>query len=169
MPPEPCPGCHVELEPFEGPAHRYIGASPACWDVFARLQAGDPPTTAGPQVQLIVDAFAAQHPGDSSPQATQSVAVHVMTLDAALGGDLAPADYARFRQDVVAWGRAVGGFPKLVPEPDGWPLTVHDVVSACDADVRADTARAWARAVLLTWTDLHGDAIESWRRAAPGP
>jgi hypothetical protein len=69
---EPCPGCRAPLPPVDGPTHRYIGASPACWALYTALQSGgDPPLAPAPANALLVDAYAAQHPGAPSPQATQ--------------------------------------------------------------------------------------------------
>jgi hypothetical protein len=37
------PGCGALLARIDGPTHRYIGASPACWAIFTRLvNAGEP-------------------------------------------------------------------------------------------------------------------------------
>ncbi|MGH8871164.1 MAG: DUF5946 family protein [Acidimicrobiia bacterium] len=80
-----CPGCHAELDVSEGPTHRYIGASPACRDVYTRLLGGDPPMSGASLGPLLVDAYPAQHPGDDSPQATQSAAVHLLVLEAVFG------------------------------------------------------------------------------------
>ena len=83
-----CPGCGMRHAPLDGPTHRYIGASPACWALFAPLTVGDvpdaalladtrvPPEIAVPSSRadptlgvLLVDAYAAQHAGVPSPQA----------------------------------------------------------------------------------------------------
>ncbi len=78
---ERCPGCCAGLPPLDGPTHRYIGASPACWAIFANLfNAGEPPLAPGPLNGLIGDAYAAQYPGTPSEQAIQSVAVHLLAL-----------------------------------------------------------------------------------------
>jgi hypothetical protein len=61
---EPCPGCRAPLPPLDGQTHRYIGASPACWTIFAALHnAGEPPLAPAPMNALLDDAYAAQHPG----------------------------------------------------------------------------------------------------------
>ncbi|MCA9961009.1 MAG: hypothetical protein KC443_18340, partial [Anaerolineales bacterium] len=82
---EPCPDCHALLPPSGGAGHRYIGASPACWDIFAALaNAGEPPLAPHPWNGLLLDAYTTQHPGVPSPQAIQSVAVHLLALHGVL-------------------------------------------------------------------------------------
>ncbi|HLF87607.1 MAG TPA: DUF5946 family protein [Anaerolineales bacterium] len=76
-----CPGCRALLPDIDGPTHRYIGASPACWGIYTALTGGgEPPMAPAPSNTLIVDAYAAQHPGTPSPQSIQSVAVHLIAL-----------------------------------------------------------------------------------------
>lgn len=61
---ETCLDCRVVLPKFDGPVHRYLGASPSCWAMFSALSgAGEPPIAPGPLNALLVDAYAAQHPG----------------------------------------------------------------------------------------------------------
>ena len=103
----PCPGCGALFPPHDGPLHRYIGASAACWAMFSWSQAGggsDPtgliarsripdnpvPVPAhGDAVStdaLWGDAYGVQHHGGDSPQAVQSVAVHLLDLHAIISG-----------------------------------------------------------------------------------
>ena len=78
---ERCPDCGAVLPVLDGPTHRYLGASPACWATFSALNnAGDPPLAPGHLIPLITDAYAVQHPGVPSPQAIQSVAVHLLAM-----------------------------------------------------------------------------------------
>ena len=77
---EPCPGCDARLPASDGPTHRYIGASAACWAIYSAMLAGEPPIAPTPAREQMVDAYAAQHPGTPSNQATQSVAVHLIAL-----------------------------------------------------------------------------------------
>jgi hypothetical protein len=65
--------------PSDGPTHRYISASPACWAICTTFGAGEPPVAPSPLRELLVDAYA-PHPGVPSDQAIQSVAVHLITL-----------------------------------------------------------------------------------------
>ncbi len=76
-----CIGCGALVAGGDDPAHRYIGASPGCWALYGEVLAReytDP--RYGAAHQLTVDAYAAQHPGTPSPQAIQSVTVHLVGL-----------------------------------------------------------------------------------------
>jgi Family of unknown function (DUF5946) len=79
---------------------------------------------------LLVDAYAAQHPGDDSPQAIQSVAVHLVVLTAVLVENHRTDDAVVLRVAAVEVGRAVGGYPKLDPVPSEWDLTIAHLSSA---------------------------------------
>ena len=113
---------------------------------------------------LVVDAYAAQHPGDSSPQATQSVACHLVTLAAILDGSARLSDAVGLRKKVVALGRAGDGFPKLNP-PLTWPMTIRTVTDAPDAPSRGPIVDGWIRSVLTAWRTQHSDTIEQWTSA----
>lgn len=78
----PCHGCGALVPDEDGPARRYLGASPGYWAFYGEVLAreyGDYPRYA-PVHRLTVDAYAAQHPGTPSPQSTRSVAVHLTRL-----------------------------------------------------------------------------------------
>jgi len=72
-----CPGCLAEYPKRPGPVHAYVTASPECWGLFAEML---------PQVQerLFTDAYMTQHPDGDDPRQVQSVAVHLIALEAVL-------------------------------------------------------------------------------------
>ena len=76
-----CPGCGLVLPARDGPAHPYIGASPACWALFGELLARE---YADPRYRRVhrttVDAYATQHPGVPERRSVQSVALHLAGL-----------------------------------------------------------------------------------------
>lgn len=161
---EICPGCHARVEAGGGPVHRYIGASPGCWDVYTRLLAGEPPMREGSLHPLIVDAYAAQHPGDDSPQATQSVAVHLVVLEAVLGHGMRLDMAVPIRIATVETGRRGYGFPKLEPVPQSWDLTIADVAGEETEAERGAAGDRYVPSVWETWKALHGRLIEDWHR-----
>ena len=163
-----CTGCLVELDDLDGPTHRYIGASAACWDVYTRALAGDPPIGPGRRTALLVDAYAAQHPGEDSPQATQSAAVHLVVLYAVAHHGFPLHDLVALRQEAVAYGRRNGGFRRLLPTPSRWDVTIHDVVAESDPEARSAVAASYPKAVLSAWLARHGTAITDWYEAIRG-
>ena len=163
---ETCPGCHARLEAIDGPAHRYIGASPACWDIYARLLGGDPPMGDAALQPLLVDAYAAQHPGDHSTQAAQSVAVHLVVLEAVLGHDMPLARAVALRVAAVEMGRRGHSYPSLGPVPRTWDLTIADVVGVEAEKERAAAADRYVRSVWEAWKVLHGPLIVEWHQMA---
>ncbi len=96
---EPCVGCGAVLPAIpDGPVRRYMTLSPVCWAIFNALNDPERPLEFAPFNALIVDAYAVQHPGvPSSPQAINSVAVHLMTLHGILERD--------FKIDQAMWLR----------------------------------------------------------------
>ena len=158
---EVCPGCQASLVPVDGPTHRYIGASPACWQIYTTLLAGGYAIAGGDRYgSMLVDAYAAQHPGIDSPQARQSVAVHLISLWAILraGSDVEKAIDIRVR--AVSVGKRTGGFQWLEPAPPSYPLTVAGLVSTEPID--AASIDLFAGGVLGAWMGYHEAAIRKW-------
>ena len=158
---EVCPGCQASLEPVEGPTHRYIGASPACWQIYTTLLAGGYAVTGASMYwDLLVDAYAAQHPGEDSAQARQSVAVHLVTMWAVLrgGADIEKAIDIRVR--VVSIGKKTGGFEWLEPAPSSYPLTVAGLVSTAPVD--GTSIDLLVGGVLGSWSERHQPTIKGW-------
>jgi hypothetical protein len=132
--------------------------SAGCWGGFAELLASN---YSSPQRmtfhQVIVDAYAAQHPGDGAlPQQVQSVGLHLMTLclflesatDPALGSSLHRKMVRRpaFRRLERSWPGALtwthvprGGAPELVRQ----------------------AAFTWAGAVWQTYRKAH-PTVRTW-------
>lgn len=159
----PCPGCCAELAPHDGPTHRYIGASAACWDRYGRLLAGVPAIAPGSRSSLLVDAYAAQHPGTPSPQAIQSVACHLVTLEAVLTGRRGAGDGVRLRARAVERGRDGSvTYGWLEPRPTRWPATIVDVLEGRTPEDRAERLDRWVHGVWEAWSDIHGEVISSW-------
>jgi hypothetical protein len=158
---EVCPGCKASLEPVDGPTHRYIGASAACWQIYTTLLGGGYAVVGRDEYgSLLVDAYAAQHPGVDSPQARQSVAVHLITLWAILraGADVEKAIDIRVR--AVSVGKRTAGFEWLEPAPASYPLTVADLVTSEPID--AASIDLLVGGVLGSWSIDHEREIKRW-------
>ena len=73
-----CVGCRGLVPDIDGPVHRYMTASPGCWQTYTELTAGILPASS--YAGLVVDAYAISHPGVPGPQSTPSVWIHLTTL-----------------------------------------------------------------------------------------
>jgi hypothetical protein len=125
--------------------------------------AGDPAIPDTPCSPLLVDGYAAQHPGGASPQATQSTAIHLVVLAAVLDHGIPVSEAIPLRVAAVEVGRASGGYPKLEPVPDQWDLTITDVATASDS---GRLVSGYVTSVLERWRADHDETIERWHDAS---
>jgi hypothetical protein len=151
---ELCVGCGAEVEQFDGPIHRYMTSAPGCWERYGELLgvlAIEPSLRTARQ--MCVDAYAAQHPGTSNPQAIQSVAVHLLNF-----------------HDYLVRGRPVGvprfvihkgAFRWLHPPSFVATRTVFDMPLSGSGDAIMIAARAWAESVWAAWSAQHAQ-IATW-------
>src|SRR5262249_15038775 len=135
----PCPGCGALFPDYDGPRHRYIGASAGCWALFSwslanggtdvhelvehsRIPDSSVSLPAHDDATLIEslwgDAYGVQHHGGNSPQAVQSVAVHLLDLYGIISGKTTRPGWAIERAL-----RVRGVFQKLSPPALGSALT----------------------------------------------
>jgi len=154
---EACPGCGHLLERLDGPTHRYIGASAACWSVYAATTAGGFRLPPSPYSQSLVDIYCVQHPGVESPQAKQSMAVHALALHGALVRGLTADRLIQARIAAVEAQR----LGRVAYEwrddwPRSWSETLHDVLDG-RADLETMMKHTY-REVEKRW----GDRIDAW-------
>lgn len=165
---ERCPGCRADLPRLDGPTHRYIGASPACWRIFSNLlNAGEPHIAPAPMNAFIGDAYATQHPGTPSDQAIQSVAVHLLTLYGVFARGVEPAGalWVRRRASREKTVPKRGRFRWLVPPSFEDSLAVSHVVGEPDPVARADKAREYIERTWSLWYAEHERTISAWYEA----
>lgn len=157
--------------------HPYIGASVACWAMFSWSQAGggsDPtgliarsrvpdnpvPVPAhGDAVTTDVlwgDAYGVQHHGGDSPQAVQSVAVHLLDLHGIISGQTTRPGWAIERAL-----RTRGVFRKLDPPPLGSALTFRHLFPGGGV-VTPVTRSQYVVSVYEAWMALHRSVVEQW-------
>ena len=146
--------------------------SPECWSSFSRLlaaQYSDPERMAFHQ--LVVDAYAVQHPGRANPEpdprAVQSVGIHLMTLCLFLEFGTDPALGTRLHRAMVA--RPVFTY---LPAPNSRGALTHaHVPREGDSGAAQVAAIEWAQGVWLAWSEHHS-VVHSWLATAellPGP
>lgn len=172
----PCQGCGTFYPPYDGPTHRYIGASAGCWALFTwSVTTGDfgatellsrsripetpveiPGCNDSLLDSLLGDAYGVQHHGDESPQAIQSVAVHLLNLYGIIAG----------RTTRPGWpiGRALrtrGVFQKLGSPPLGRALTIRHLFPGGGVVIPV-TRTQYVLSVYAAWMSLHGSTVERW-------
>jgi hypothetical protein len=128
-------------------SERCIGCGAiGCRQLFRDLCARE-----APDHQLLVDAYAAQHPGDASRRAIESVAVHLISLCLQIEDGATPA---RAREAIVAALAVAYRFVRLDPPAWSGALTIANVVAGADV-------RAWAESVWRAWAPHHA-TVRGW-------
>jgi len=156
----PCAGCGAMLVPADGPLHRYMVSSPACWRHFGAILAreySDPAWMVAHR--LTVDSYAVQHPGETSPQTAQSVAIHLMSLHAVLERGL---DHAAAR-DLIVQHADHRRYAWLEPPAQRGSVTAADVALDADAASHLAEVERWAASAWSAWRGHHAQ-IEAWAR-----
>ena len=170
-PRESCPGCGAPLpDDPSGPRHAYVVTSSGCWEAFGALAAREFGNAAWwGEHRLTVDTYMAQHPAGDQRRQRQSVAVHLVALchrlEHQLEGPTLLAATARLATERRDW-------PSLAPAPEGYPMTVVDVLEATSASEHLEAVRHWARVTWEAWTPAHelirGWAVQALRDAGRG-
>jgi hypothetical protein len=172
-----CPGCGALFPPFEGPTHRYVGASAGCWALLNwTVTNGGTDTTglvaqsripenpvrvpeyriAPPLDALFGDAYGVQHHGEDSPPAIQSVAVHLLNLHGIISGKT-----TRPRWPISRALRTRGVFHKLDPPLLGSALTIRHLFPGGGV-VTPVTRSQYVVSVYEAWMGLHRSTVEQW-------
>lgn len=157
-----CPGCGVELPAFDGPVHRYMESSPACWAKYGELlarQYTDPSYRAAQR--LATDTYAVQHPGHPSPQSIQSVGGHLVSLQVMLEAGES-VDYATrlmrrcLEQQPFIW---------LDPPARLARYNVLHPLAARSAAAHLQAVHEWAQSVWEVWSEHHAQ-VRAWAAQA---
>jgi hypothetical protein len=158
--------------------HRYLGASSSCWALQTALLIGEtgeidlsrhvprsvalsPETAKGVSsvgTSLMIDAYAAQHPGVPSPQSIQSVGLHLLTLHGVIERGVASEHALWIRRRPLRWK---GVFRWLEPPDLRHTMTVADVALASPAD-RVMALATYSGSVYDAWAAPYRDVIASW-------
>lgn len=162
---ERCPDCGAALPKIAGPTHRYVGGTAACWALFTSLvNAGEPPLAPAPLNHLITDAYMAQHHGVPSPQASQSVAVHLLTLYGVLECGVAPERALWIRQRAVRPPAKTRHqqFPWLEPPDLVGSATLAAIVGLPTPETRTALAERYVRDIWARWSSRHHATVAQW-------
>lgn len=154
-----CTGCGALLPNIDGPTHKYMTSTPACYAHFNTILAAeysDPLLL--PVHRFSVDTYAVQHPGhDKTRQQIQSVGLHLARLGLQLGSDLPPKE----TNDVMLGLTPHKHTLVYLTPPDSFTITAADVAPFAGTDQHAEKSLEWARA---TWDDgaPHHAYIQNW-------
>ena len=102
------------------------------------------------------DAYGVQHHGDDSPQAIQSVAVHLLNIYGIVSGKT-----TRPRWPIARAIRTRGVFRKLEPPALGSALTIRHLFPGGGV-VSPVTRSQYAASVYEAWMSLHRSTVEHW-------
>jgi hypothetical protein len=133
-------------------------ASPACWKRYEALlaaQYSDPARMAFHQ--LVVDAYAVQHPDGEDPRAVRSVGIHLMTLCLFIERGADPALGTTLHRRMVE----ILTFHALVAPVDRGSITVTEMPPTGTAAAARDCAYAWATSAWAAWS-AHHETVRRW-------
>jgi hypothetical protein len=149
---ERCLGCGGRFPNQDGPTHRYMTSSPACWAAFGHVLAAEysDPSLMGVH-RLSVDAYAVQHPGDGSRRAIQSVGLHLARLHVQLDRQLGPEEANAF---MLSAADRKASLPVLQP-PASFPITIADVAPLAGTSSHERAVREWAQSAWDAWAHAH--------------
>jgi len=105
---------------------------------------------------LWADAYGVQHHGETSPQAIQSVALHLLNLHGIISGQT-----TRPRWPLERALRTKGVFQKLAPPPLGSALTVRHLFPGGGVGTPV-TRSQYVVSVYEAWMALHRSSVEQW-------
>jgi len=157
---EICVGCGVRFPHTDGPVHRYMTSSPGCWAAYGEiLQRFYGDSTAGDAYRICVDAYAVQHPGTPSPQATQSVTGHLVNLCLLFEHKVNDPEWRRGMIQAVT--RYSDQFVWLEPPQRNGTITVANLLPATDLTALRRLSNEWAYSIWNSW-HAHHPAIREW-------
>ncbi|HEX2586330.1 MAG TPA: DUF5946 family protein [Steroidobacteraceae bacterium] len=158
-----CPGCGVLLPEVEGPSHRYMHSSPACWQAFGQILERE---YSRPELfevhRLCVDSYAVQHPGSTSRQAIQSVGLHLVRLCWFLERGLSATDA---NDALLNATKHKADMTWLKPPESLGDVNVKVVLAAEGVEQHKAAVRAWADSAWKAWSSHH-DVIRRWADTA---
>lgn len=149
-----CVGCRGLVPDIDGPIHRYMTASPRCWQAYTELMAGGLPSI--PEAALAVDAYAVTHPGVPGPQSTPSVWIHLITLCCTLERGW-PVERAVLLRRIGA--DSFRAWPWLERPDRMGDVTAIDVAAGVangDGTAAAEMTRRWVQSAWMAWSEQHG-------------
>jgi len=155
----PCYGCGALVPNEDGPTHRYIGASPGCWALYGEVLARGYGTPGfGDDDLMIINSYAVQHPGTSSPRSIQSVGAHLIGLYVV---EERGYDGKRALEAVRIAADGSRAFHWLEPPPNRYGITILDIHRAADPAAHTAAMRVMAETTWAAWS-AHQPQVRAW-------
>jgi hypothetical protein len=150
-----CIGCRALVPDIQGPTFRYPNSSSAgCWKIYGEILEKEFSIYKYPAFhRLTVDAYAVQHPGDQTPQTTQSVNVHLAALNMVLVRQIDYRKVTRFMDLMIKKNK--NKFEWLVPPENTGEITVVEVVKANNFEEHKKVVEEWAKSAYNAWNKYH--------------
>jgi hypothetical protein len=154
-----CIGCGALLEDRQGPTHRYLESSPACWAIYGEVLAREYSHPELMEVhRLSVDAYAVQHPGRESISTINSAAIHLMRL-CLLCEEGLEMKYANTMIKILSDDKR--SFRWLTPPASRGEITVADVWKTNSIEEHKTMVKEWALSTWQAWAPHHA-TIREW-------
>ncbi|HUI93429.1 MAG TPA: DUF5946 family protein [Chitinivibrionales bacterium] len=150
-----CIGCRALVPDIDGPTFRYPHSSSAgCWKLYGEILEKEFSIYKYPSFhRLTLDAYAVQHPGDQTPQTTQSVNVHLAALHMVLVKKMEYKRVTRLMDALIRKNK--GTFEWLDPPENRGAITVVGVVKAATFEEHKKLVEDWAESVYHAWVNYH--------------
>lgn len=155
-----CCGCGCLVDNIEGQAHKYIGATQGCWNLYGQTLAKEYGAYNYPQRthRLTVDTDAVQHPGHPGKQSIQSVKVHLISLYLILELGVDEQTTTEKMGEILA---KEPQFEWLEPPLPNGRISVLDVLTATNLIEHEIKVRTWAGDVWSGWYSKHNETINN--------
>ena len=156
---EICDSCGGSYVKNNSSTHPYMHSSESCWFAYCQvLEKEYSNRKYWKNHRLTVDAYAVQHPGIECAQATQSVAIHLISLFLVLEKKIPQNQVtkllARATEKKFSW---------LVPPDNFGEITVENVLLANSHNEHIELVERWARSSWHAW-NIHHETIRNWAK-----
>lgn len=150
--PSTCPGCGIHVPETDAAlAPDRYNASAVCWQFYGELSAYTLTHDDGTFLhQRAVDAYAAQHVGDTMRPITGAFALIglYLSVERRYTGRQVQGAHGRLAARTKRW-------PRFTPPSHAGTVTVRDVVQTPEGTQRDEMLRQWVVAVWDAWRDEH--------------
>jgi len=161
-----CPKCGVNLPEYDGPTHRYFGASPACWAAYGKILEREYANQAFfKNHRMTVDAYALQHAVDGSPQAIQSVNIHLISATLIFKYKATANIVLHAMRDISKVAKTDSNLFKWLEPPDCvGAITVADITPLTQLNDHLSHIENWAKTSWQAWSQHHNVADNHLRQ-----